>query len=373
MVVDSQVHIRAADTPERPWPARQKPQRAEPIGAGELLREMDKAGVRMARVENLNASTLWAAAIVLGLVAPAAPAQQYPNRAIRLVVPFAPGGSTDTLARIMGQRMTESMGQPVIIDNRPSAGGTTGTDLVAKAQPDGYTLTVGSIATMAMATAMYANLPYDPQRDFEHIGLWVTFPLALVVPAASPITSLRDLIERAKARPGTLRYGSQGIGTSAHIFGDLMSSMAGIKVISVPYRGGGPALTGVLVGEVNYAMIAVSTALAQVNAGRLHALGVTSAKPTASMPNVPPLATVVPGYEGLNFHGLHAPAKTPRAIVARLHDETTRILLSPDVRERLNGLAMDITASGPAEYRAFIKAQIDQWTPLVKSSGARAD
>jgi tripartite-type tricarboxylate transporter receptor subunit TctC len=300
-------------------------------------------------------------------------AQTYPNRAIRLVVPFAPGGSTDTLARIMGQRMTESMAQPVIIDNRPSAGGTTGSDLVAKAQPDGYTLLIGSIATMAIARSMYPNLPYDPQRDFEHVGLWVTFPLALVVPVGSPITSLQDLIEQAKARPGTLRFGSQGIGTSAHIFGDLMSSMAGIKVVSVPYRGGGPALTGVLAGEVNYALIAVSTALAQVNAGRLNALGVTSAKPTASLPNVPPIASVVPGYEGLNFHGLHAPAKTPRAVVARLHDETTRILLSPDVRERLNGLAMDVIASGPAEYRAFIQAQIKQWTPLVNASGARSD
>ena len=303
----------------------------------------------------------------------AAAAQPYPNRAIRLVVPFAPGGSTDVLARIMGQRMTESMGQTVIIDNRPSAGGTTGSDLVAKAQPDGYTLVIGSIATMAIATAMYPNLPYDPQRDFAHIGLWVTFPLALVVPAGSPITSLKNLIEQAKARPGALRYGSQGIGTSAHIFGDLMSSMAGVKVISVPYKGGGPALTGVLVGEVDYAMIAVSTALAQVNAGKLNALGVTSAKPTASMPNVPPIATVVPGYEGLNFHGLHAPAKTPRPVVVKLHEETTRILLRPDVQERLHGLSMDIIASGPAEYRAFIQAQLARWTPLVKASGARVE
>src|SRR5471030_789796 len=152
-----------------------------------------------------------------------------------------------------------------------------------------------------------------------------------------------------------------------------MSSMAGIKVVSVPYKGGGPALTGVLVGEVNYAMIAVSTALAQVNAGRLHALGVTSARSTPSLPNVPPIASVVPGYEGLNFHGLHAPAKTPRAVVVKLHEETTRILRRPDVRELLNGLSMDIAATGPAEYRAFIQAQIGQWTPLVKASGARVD
>ena len=315
-----------------------------------------------------------ATAIALALFAltPAA-AQDYPNRAIRLVVPFAPGGSLDTLARIVGQRMTESMGQPAIIDNRPSAGGTTGTDLVAKAQPDGYTLVMGSISTIAIAKAMYLRLPYDPLRDFEHIGLWVTFPLALVVPVSSPLTNLKVLIEQAKARPGTLRYGSQGIGTSAHIFAELMNTMTGIKVISVPYSGGGPALTGVLVGDVDYALIAVATALAQVNAGRLRALGVTSAQPAASLPNVPSIASVAPGYEGLNFHGLHAPAKTPRLIVARLHDQTTKILRRPDVQERLTGLAMDVVAGSPEAYRDFIKAQIAQWTPLVKSSGARVD
>ena len=314
-----------------------------------------------------------AAAIALACGALSAAAQAYPNRALRLVVPFAPGGSLDTLARIVGQRITESMVQPVIIDNRPSAGGTVGTDLVAKAQPDGYTLVMGSISTMAMAQSMYVNLPYDPLRDFEHVGLWVTFPLALVVPASSPITNLKDLIERAKAKPGTLRYGSQGIGTSAHIFAELMNRMTGIRVISVPYNGGGPALTGVLVGDVDYSMIAVATALAQVNAGRLRALGVTSSQPAASLPNVPPFASVAPGYEALNFHGLHVPAKTPHAIVVRLHDETTRILQRPDVQERLKGFAMDIIAGSPEAYRAFIKAQIEQWTPLVKASGARVD
>ncbi len=315
-----------------------------------------------------GALAVWSAAVTH-----TSSAQGYPNHSIRLVVPFAPGGSTDTLGRIIGQRLSESVGQPVIIDNRPSAGGTTGTDLVAKAAPDGYTLVIGSIATMAMATAMYKNLPYDPLRDFEHIGLWVAFPLALVAPVSSPITNLKVLIEQAKAKPGMLRYGSQGIGTSAHIFAEYMNSLAGIKVISVPYNGGGPALTGVLVGDVDYAMIAVSTALAQVNAGKLKALGVTSAQPAASLPNVPPIASVVPRYEGLNFHGLHAPAKTPQAIVAKLHDETTRILQRSDVKERLNNLAMDVAAGTPQQYRAFMEAQIKQWTPVVKSSGARAD
>jgi tripartite-type tricarboxylate transporter receptor subunit TctC len=314
-----------------------------------------------------------AAAVLLTLLAPAASAQQYPTRALRIVVPFAPGGSTDVLARLVGQRLAESFGQPVIIDNRPSAGGTTGTDVVAKAQPDGHTLVIGSIATMAIAPAMYARLPYDPMRDFEHVGLWVTFPLALIVPAASPVTNLKDLIDQAKGKPGALRFGSQGTGASAHIFAELMNSMARIKVVHVPYKGGGPALTGVLVGEVDYALVAVSTALAQVGSGKVRALGVTSAKASASLPGVPPIASAVSGYEALNFHGIDAPAKTPRAIVARLHEETTKILRRPDVREKLNGFSMDVVASTPAEYHAFIKAQIAQWTPLVKASGARVD
>lgn len=314
-----------------------------------------------------------AAAIAVAVFVPLSMAQQYPSRALRIVVPFAPGGSTDVLARIVGQRLAESLGQPVIIDNRPAGGGTVGSDLVAKAQPDGHTLLIGSIATMAVAKAMYVNLPYDPLRDFEHIGLWVTFPLALVVPASSPITNLKDLIEQAKAKPGTLRYGSQGVGASAHIFAELMNSMARIKVVHVPYKGGAPALIGVLVGEVDYALMAVATALAQVSAGKVRALGVTSARPSASMPNVPPIASVVPGYDALNFHGLDVPAKTPKAIVAKLHDETTKILRRADVQEKLNALSMDIVASRPEEYRAFIQAQIEQWTPLVKASGARVD
>ncbi|HKA43813.1 MAG TPA: tripartite tricarboxylate transporter substrate binding protein [Burkholderiales bacterium] len=314
-----------------------------------------------------------AAAIVVALCCSLSVAQQYPNRAVRLVVPFAPGGSTDTLARIVGQQLAQTLGQSVIVDNRPAAGGVTGSELVARAQPDGYTLLIGSIATMVIAGAMHPKLPYDVMRDFEHIGLWVTFPLALVVLASSPIGGLKDLIEQARARPGTLKHGLQGIATSSHIFNELMCHMAGIKVVNVPYKGGAPALTGVLVGEVDYAMVAVSTAQAQVAAGRVRALGVTSARPAASLPNVPPIASVVPGYEGLNFHGLHAPAKTPGPLTARLYEETTKVLRRPDVQDRLRALDMDVAASRPEEYRAFIKAQIAQWTPLVKASGARVD
>jgi tripartite-type tricarboxylate transporter receptor subunit TctC len=302
-----------------------------------------------------------------------APAQQYPSRAIRLVVPFAPGGSTDTLARIVGQQLSEQTGQSVIVDNRPAGGGSVGSDLVAKAQPDGYTLLIGSIATMVIAGAMNPKLPYDAMRDFEHIGLWVTFPLALVVSASSPAHSLKEFIALAKAKPGTMRHGLQGIATSSQMFSELMCHLAGIKVVNVPYKGGAPALTGVIVGEVDYAMIAVSTAQSQVAAGRVRALGVTSAKPAPSLPNVPPIGATVPKYEALNFHGLHGPPKLPKAIAAHLHEVTTRILKSPDVQKKLAAIDMDVAASTPEEYRAFIKAQIAQWTPIVKATGAKVD
>jgi tripartite-type tricarboxylate transporter receptor subunit TctC len=313
------------------------------------------------------------AALVAALVAAPSFAQQYPTRPVRIVVGFAPGGSADTLSRIMGQRLAEALNQSVIIDNRPAAGGTVATDIVAKAQPDGHTLLLGSVGTMVFAPGTYSKLPYDVMRDFEHIALWVTFPLALVVPASSPATNLKMLVEQARAKPGTLRYGSQGIGASAHIFTEMMNHMAGLKVVHVPYKGGAPALTGVLVGEVDYSMMAVSTALGQVGTGKIRALGVTSATPSARLPGVPPIASVVPGYEALNWHGVHTAAKTPKAIVDRLHAESVKILHRADVQEKLKSLSMDVKLMAPAEYRAYIKAETARWVPIIKASGAKVD
>lgn len=309
----------------------------------------------------------------IALVATAVSAQSYPSRPIRVVVPTAPGGSLDVLARIVGQRLSENVNQPVIVDNRAAGGGLVGTDLVAKAPADGHTLLLGSIASMTMAPSLYPKLPYDPINDFAHVGLWVTFPLVLVVQASSPATSLKGFIDLAKAKPGTLSFAAQSMGSSSHIFAERMNSLAGIKVVIVPYKGGAPAMNGLLTGEVDYSMIAVSTALSQVSTGKLRALGVTSAKPVASLPNVPPIASLLPGYEGLNFHGLHAPAKTPAAIVARLHSETTAILRRPDVTKQLTGLAMDIPASTPEQYRTYIQSQITLWGQVIRTAGVRAE
>lgn len=269
--------------------------------------------------------------------------------------------------------MTESLGQPVIVDNRPAAGGIAGTDLVAKAPPDGHTLLLGTIAGMAIAPALFGKLPYDPLNDFAHVSLWVTFPLVMIVPGGSAIKDLKGFIAQARARPGALRFGAQGLGSSSHIFAEWMNSLAGIKVSVVPYKGGGPALTGLLAGEVDYSMIAVSTAQPQVATGKIRALGVTSAKPTPHMPGVPPIASVLPGYDALNFHGLHVPLKTSAAIVAKLNSESSRSLKRAEVAERLGSFAMDIVAGTPQQYRDFIKTQIAQWGPVVKASGAKAE
>lgn len=311
--------------------------------------------------------------IAVVLAAAPALAQPYPTRAVRIVVGFAPGGSADVLSRLMGQRLSESFGQPVIIENRPAAGGTVATEIVAKAQPDGHTLLLGSVGTMVFAPALYSNLSYDVLRDFEHIGLFVTFPLALVVPASSPATTLKVLVEQARAKPGMLRYASQGVGASAHIFAEMMNYMAGMKVVHVPYKGGAPALTGVLVGEVDYGMMAVATALTQSGSGKIRVLGVTSAKPSAMLPGVPPIASVVPGYEALNWHGFEVPAKTPKAIVAKLFEECAKIVRRADIQERLRTLSMDEDVRAPAEYRDFIKAEIGRWSPIIKASAARVE
>src|SRR5688572_2661897 len=311
--------------------------------------------------------------LAAALIAAPAHAQQFPTRTLRIVVGFAPGGSADVLSRIMGQRLAESLGQQVIIENRPAAGGTVATDIVAKAQPDGHTILAGSVGTMVFAPGLYTKLPYDVMRDLEHVGLWVTFPLALVVPAASPLANVKALVGEARAKPGTLRYGSQGIGASAHIFAEMMNHMARIKVVHVPYKGGAPALIGVLVGEVDYALMAVATALTQVGSGKIRVLGVTSAKPSAMLPGVPPIATAVPGYEALNWHGIEVPAKTPKAIVARLHQESAKILRRPDMQEKLHALSMEMELKGPDEYREFIRSENARWVPIIKASGAKVD
>ena len=300
-------------------------------------------------------------------------AQDYPTKPVRFIVGLAPGGTTDTAARIVAQGLVVSWGQNVVVDNRPGAGGTLAADLVVRAPPDGYTLFVGGFGPSAMAGSLYPKLPYDPASDFAHVTLMVAFPNVLVAPAASPLTGLKDLIEQAKSKPGVLKYGSSGVGGSGHVFIELMNMRAGISTVHIPYKGGAPALAGLLAGEVDYVLPGVSTALPLLVAGRIRALGVTSANATPRLPNVPPISSVLPGYEALEFHGLHAPAKTPRRIIVKLQQEVAKVLRRPEVKERLDGLAMDVSASTPEEFTAFIRKQIDTWTAVGRAANVRAD
>lgn len=325
------------------------------------------------RSNNGLAQAAFAALLACTTTGAAAQSADYPNRPIRLIAPFAPGGSTDTVARILAQRLTQQMGQNVIVDNRTGAGGTIGAEFVARAAPDGYTLQIGDFGPNVVAGALYAKLAYDPVKSFTHVSLAVTFPLVLVTPASSPIHGLKDYLERSRSKQSALRYGSAGVGTSPHVFMELLQNMAKIETLHVPYKGGAPAVVGVMAGEVDSAMVAVSTAVSQLGAGKIKALGVTSATPSARLPGVPAISSLVPGYEGLNFHGLHAPAGLSAPIALRLSQEVYKAVRSPESKERLDGLAMDAAGSSPAEYDAFIRQQVKQWVPFVKSAGIRAD
>lgn len=318
----------------------------------------------------------FAVALCIGVLSAAiglAYAQDYPTKPVRFVVGFAAGGSSDTVARIVAQKLTEAWGQNMVVDNRPGAGGTIAADFVVKAQPDGYTLYVGDFGPNAIAGSLYAKLPYDPANDFAHVTQMVSFPLVLLVPAASPLTGLKELIEQARAKPGALKYSSAGVGTSPHVFLEMMNLRAGISTVPIHYKGGAPALVGMLAGEGEYTMFSVSTALGQLKAGRIRAIGVTSLNATPRLPNVPPIASVLPGYEGLTFHGLHAPAKTPRHVVVKLQQEVAKVLRRPEVKERLDALAIDVSGTTTEEFTAFIRKQIDTWTPVVRTANIRAD
>ena len=299
-------------------------------------------------------------------------AQDFPTRPVRFVVGFA-SGANDAVARIVGQKLAESWGQNVVVENRPGAGGTIAAELVVKAQPDGYTLFVGEFGPNVMASSLFPKLAYDPARDFAHVTQLVSFPLVLLVPAGSPIVSVNALIEQAKAKPGALKYSTGGIGNSTHLFVALINLTAQIDTVPVHYRGGAPALLGVIGAEVDYTMTSVSTALPQLGAARVRALAVTSANAIPRLPGVPPISSVLPGYEGLALHGLHAPASTPRAIVARLYQDVGKVLRRPDIKERFDGLAMDVSGSTPEEFTAFIRKQIDRWGAVARAANVRAD
>ncbi len=302
-------------------------------------------------------------------------AQTYPTKPIRIIVPFAPGGGADILARLLGPKLSDSWGQPVIVDNRAGAGGIVGTEMVAKAPGDGYVLAMGYIGTHAINPSLYPKLSYDPVKDFAAVALVASIPSILVVHPSVPAKSVQELIALAKSKPGELNYGSGGVGTAPHLAGELFNTMAGVKMVHIPYKGSGPALTELLGGHVSLMFNTMIQTIPHVKAGKLRGLAVTCAKRSAAMPELPTIAeSGLPGYEMVGWFGILAPAGTPNEIVTRLNTEINKILNMTDVKDRLATLGSEPTGiTTPEQFGTFIKAEITKWAKVVKESGMKPE
>ena len=317
----------------------------------------------------------YASAFLLGiaLAIPATTyAQTYPTRPIRLIVSFAPGAGADVIARLVAPRLAESLGQQVIVDNRTGAGGIVGSDIVAKASPDGYTMIL-AINSHAINPSLYSKLPYDTRKDFAPVTLVASGPLVLAVNPGLPVGTVKDLIAYVKSKPGQ-SYASAGVGTPTHLAGELLKTMAGIDMAHVPYKGGPPTMAAVVAGEVLLFFSGTAVALPTIKSGRIKALAVTGKTRSPLLPGTPTMVeSGLAGYDVEIWYGLLAPGRTPRSIVARLHSEFTKALQVPDVRDRLTGLGLEPIGSTPGQFEAYVNAEIVKWEKVVKASGARAD
>ena len=319
--------------------------------------------------------------LLVGLVAFAAAAapmgvqaQAWPSKPIKYVVPFAPGGTTDILARTVGEKLSIALGQPVVVENKPGAGGGVGADFTAKAAPDGYTIMGGTISTHAINASLYSNLPYDPVKDFAAITLIARVPNLLVINPDIKAKNVAELIALMKANPGKFTFASSGNGTSQHLSGELFKSMAGVDMQHIPYKGSPPALQDVVGGQVSMTFDNITTAWPLAKAGKLRPLAVTTAKRSSVAPEVPTLAeSGLPGFEIGSWQGVFAPAGTPPEIVKRLNAEIVKILNMPDVKERLVALGAEPVGDTPEQFSAYVKSEVAKWSDIVKKSGAKVD
>jgi tripartite-type tricarboxylate transporter receptor subunit TctC len=296
----------------------------------------------------------------------------YPDRPIRLIVPFAAGGGLEITARSIAQKLTEKRGQSIVIDNRPGAATIVGSEIASKAGPDGYTLLMIT-TTFAINPSLYGKLPYDPLRDFAPVTQITSVPNVLVVNPSIPANTVRELIAFAKSKPGQLNYASAGSGTSPHLAAELFKTMAGIEMTHIPYKGIPPAVTDVIAGRVSMLMTTTISAAPHVKSGRLRALAITSPKRLAAMPDVAAIGETVPGYEADAFQGMVAPAGVPKEIVRQLADDIAAIVKLPDIRERITADGADPIGSAPEAFTAFLKKEMLKWGKVVKESGARPD
>jgi tripartite-type tricarboxylate transporter receptor subunit TctC len=318
-------------------------------------------------------ATLSVAAALVASSAPCA-AQDFPTRPLRMIVPFAPGGVADIVARIVGQKMGESMGQTVVVDNRPGAGGSLAGEIVAKARPDGYTTLLCSSSVVVINPLLSPNLQYDPQRVLAPVSLLSFAPYVLVVHPSSPYHSVGDLLAAAKAKPGALNYGTAGVGSASHLVSELFRSMAGIQIVHVPYKGTALATNDLLAGQLQMMFDSISAALAHIRAGRLRALGIAKREPSPLAPDIPPISSSgLPGFEGTTWQGLCAPAATPSAVLARLNDAAVQSVKSPELRARFASLGVEGVGSGSEEFRTYIRTELARWGKIIQEAGIKAE
>jgi tripartite-type tricarboxylate transporter receptor subunit TctC len=319
--------------------------------------------------------------VLLGLVLAAgvsalachAQTARYPDRPVKIFVGFAAGGGTDVAARILAQKLTEALGQSVVVENRPGASGMIAAETVAKSAADGYTLMMGSQTTLAVAPALYRKFSIDAARDFAGVAMAGVSPLVLVVHPSVPVQSVKDLIALAKAKPGTINFGSGGLGTTPHMAGELFSIQAGVKMVHVAYRGEAPAINDLLGGQLHLIFANLSAVIGNVKAGSLRALAVTSAQRAATAPEIPTIAeTALPGFDAATWFALVAPAATPRDIVLRLNAEVTRLVAQLETQQRFADLGMSITAGAPDALDAYIGSEIGKWSQVIKDADVRA-
>ncbi len=314
------------------------------------------------------------AAACLALSAPAALAQAFPSKPVRLIVPAPPGSAPDFLSRLIAPKLTDTWGQPIMIDNVLGAGGNIGTDRVAKSPADGYTLLFNTIGPIGVNISMYSNLPFDPVKDFAPITLVAKVPNILVVHPSVPVKSVQELIAYAKQNPGKLRYGSPGSGTSNHLSAELLKLMAGIDMLHIPYKSSAQMTTDILGGQIEVVFHNAPVLLPHVKSGTLRGLGITSAKRNPSAPELPSIAEAgVPGFEVTAWFGFMAPANTPPAVVNKIHADVVKAMALPDVRERMLAQAAEPVGSTPREYAAFIATEITKWAKVVNESGAKVE
>jgi len=301
-------------------------------------------------------------------------AQSFPEKPIRFVVGFTPGGPSDILARALGQKLGERWSQQVVIENRPGAGGNVAAEAVAKSAPDGYTWLLGNNSILATNQSLYRSLGYDPVKDFAPVSLVAVQPNILVVNPQVPARSVAELITLAKKNPGKLNYASSGSGAAAHLAGELFKTMTGVDMVHVPYKGAQPALTDVIAGQVQLMFATSASVIPFIQAGRLRALAVTTARRSASVPDLPTVAEAgVPGFEAITWHGVVVPAATPAPLVERLNRDIVSALAQPDLRERLAALGAEVRAGTPSEFADYIASEIPKWSKVVRDSGARIE